>query len=152
MSDTEKIIRGLEVHSGSNKETDCEDCPYDNDMITGGHCIEQLCADALELIKEQRRSLESIVPVNEDVKIYNKRIYCSCGHPVDIRLLFKDKDPVEPEIHMGGISLRHDDPELTVYCGACKGEMVHKYAEYPIDVLKRNYRFCHHCGREVKWA
>ena len=61
------------------------------------------------------------------------------------------KAPVEPEIHMGDISIKHDNPELIVYCGACKGQMVCKYEEYPIDYMRTQYKFCHHCGTPVKW-
>ena len=68
----------------------------------------------------------------------------------DAIALIKDQE-VEPEIHMGGISLKHNDPELIVYCGACKGQMVCKYEEYSTDYMKNQYKYCHHCGRKVKW-
>lgn len=48
MADIEKVIKGLEIcknHDGSN----CLECPYFVD-----ECVDDLCADALELLKEQQ--------------------------------------------------------------------------------------------------
>jgi len=64
----------------------------------------------------------------------------------------KKHEAVEPEIRMTDYLSIREGPELTIFCGACKGEMLRKYSDYPIDYLKKQYRFCHHCGRMVLWS
>ena len=68
----------------------------------------------------------------------------------NFKTMLKMQEPVEPEIHMEDMSLRKD-PELTIFCGACGGEMIHKYSDYPVDVIREHYKYCHHCGREILW-
>jgi len=68
----------------------------------------------------------------------------------DAIIQLKKQQAVEPEIHMEYMSVRKD-PELTFFCGACGGEMIHKYSDYPVDVVKERYKYCHHCGRKVLW-
>lgn len=53
MTNFEKVIKGLECcKTDPSFESDCEDkrCPYKTDLM---QCINHLCADALELLKEQ---------------------------------------------------------------------------------------------------
>ena len=66
--------------------------------------------------------------------------------------LVQGPDPVEPEIRLDTLYAREDHPEMTFFCGACRGEMVRKYSGVPFDMVKQNYQFCHHCGRKVLWA
>lgn len=54
MIDREKVIKGLECHTGLCSES----CPYYN--ITD-YCCEELCRDALELLKEQEAMTEYVI-------------------------------------------------------------------------------------------
>ena len=65
--------------------------------------------------------------------------------------ILKELEPVEPEIKMDSLWSDRRDPGLIVYCGACKGEMLRKYDDYPTDYMKKQYQYCHHCGRMVLW-
>ena len=47
MTDREKVIKGLEIHTKPNSR--CVGCPYPNN----GLCGDQLYVDALALLKEQ---------------------------------------------------------------------------------------------------
>ena len=53
MVDREKVIKGLECHAGLCSES----CPYYN--ITD-FCFEELCMDAIELLKEQEGQIERL--------------------------------------------------------------------------------------------
>ena len=68
-----------------------------------------------------------------------------------LRMYDNDTMPVEPHIRMNTLSIEKDHPELTFFCGVCGCEMVHKYSGVPIEEVKKNYRYCHHCGRQVLW-
>lgn len=50
MTDKEKVIKGLECHSGCGGEYDCTRCPYFESEI----CSEFLAIDVLTLLKEQK--------------------------------------------------------------------------------------------------
>ena len=72
MADKEKIIRGL-FHCKKHDGKDCPDCPYFN-----VECIDDLCADALDLIKELLKEMnEQKITWNEmihpDMKAIEKR-------------------------------------------------------------------------------
>lgn len=63
MTKLEKAIKGLECcKTDPSFESDCEDkgCPYRTDS----YCINCLCADALELLKEQSEKLQE--NINDD--------------------------------------------------------------------------------------
>ena len=52
--DRKKVIKALEIcknHDGSN----CLECPYFVD-----ECVDDLCADALELLKEQQKQIKAL--------------------------------------------------------------------------------------------
>ena len=53
MADREKVLKGLENCSSSDSA--CRECVY-----YGAHCVDNLCADALELLKEQQKLTKSL--------------------------------------------------------------------------------------------
>lgn len=56
MTDREKVINGLECcqkATAVDPEFSCEDCPYNEISVCVQDCRSVLCADALELLKEQ---------------------------------------------------------------------------------------------------
>ena len=54
MVDIEKIIKGLECHKiDTNHRINCADCPYYVDGDNYIRCVNDLHADALELLKER---------------------------------------------------------------------------------------------------
>ena len=53
MPDIDKVIKGLGIHADRSNKTDCDDCPYNKNCFSKGDCIDQLCSDALALLKEQ---------------------------------------------------------------------------------------------------
>lgn len=54
MTDIEKVIKGLEVHTGVY--TVCKGCPYQEQ----GRCQYLLMEDALNLLKEQEAEIERL--------------------------------------------------------------------------------------------
>lgn len=72
-----------------------------------------------------------------------------CNNILDI---LENQDAVKPDIRMGKMYLKGGDPELTVFCGACKAQIIHKNTDFPIEHMKNIYKYCHHCGRKVKWT
>lgn len=52
MADREKVIKGLECCGDT---MNCNECPYDSEM---GGCFRNLKADALNLLKEQKKQIE----------------------------------------------------------------------------------------------
>ena len=66
----EKVIKGLKLHGDS--KADCDECPYRNGESPGYGCLEELCKDAISLLKEQEPKL---VRIDED------SVHCpSCGN------------------------------------------------------------------------
>ena len=61
MEDIEKAIKGLECCLRESEHIDdnpCKDCPYyDVDSGIGGRCMEEKDKDALELLKQYKKSL-----------------------------------------------------------------------------------------------
>lgn len=55
MPDREKVIRGLKLHGDPKAE--CDECPYRNEDSPGYGCLENLCNDAISLLKEQEESI-----------------------------------------------------------------------------------------------
>ena len=55
-NDTE-ILKALEICSSETRTLRCEDCPYHNDTDDIS-CSDQICKDAIELIKKQRAEIE----------------------------------------------------------------------------------------------
>ena len=71
MPDIEKVIKGLECCYNRTDDPQtikclCSDCQYNNDDITGRRCHIELCEDALELLKEQRRFIKFLYNVIPD--------------------------------------------------------------------------------------
>ena len=60
MTDREKVIKGLECHTGLCSES----CPYYN--ITD-YCFEELCRDALELLKMQEDRIGTLTRAIEQM-------------------------------------------------------------------------------------
>jgi len=84
MADREKVIKGLEtcipMKYETNEEKECrhEQCPYgrENHKPMNG-CFWDLMADALELLKEQKKTIEAL---KKDLDILAKRInWHSCS-------------------------------------------------------------------------
>ena len=51
MAELEKVIKGLECCKAIHIYL-CNECPYRDDDVDDDNCKENLCADALELLKE----------------------------------------------------------------------------------------------------
>jgi len=57
MIDRKKVIKGLEIcYCPPSK---CEDCPY-HDLQDEQSCNDELCLDALSLLKEQEQIIEDL--------------------------------------------------------------------------------------------
>ena len=63
MPNREKVIKGIEFHG--DYKADCRKCPYHNEESLGEGCVEELCHDALELLKDQT-PLVPIIASSED--------------------------------------------------------------------------------------
>jgi hypothetical protein len=61
--DREKVIKGLEFCQGACGTC----CPYWNGSMTDGSCMVKLHADALALLKEQEKEIESLNVALENV-------------------------------------------------------------------------------------
>jgi len=55
--DKEKVIKGLEICYFPPSK--CEDCPYHN-LPDEQSCNDELCSDALALLKEQAQTIEDL--------------------------------------------------------------------------------------------
>ena len=91
MPDREKVIKGLQAHADGcgyrSHHCDAMDCPY---RYGDESCdIEEMCRDALELLKEQ----EAIKPFSDDDGAYwcgschedmvwHQKFCSNCGKPV----------------------------------------------------------------------
>ena len=53
--DSEKVVKGLK----SCSEVDCTECQYGTEGHGHNDCIERLCADTLDLIKEQKKAMKA---------------------------------------------------------------------------------------------
>ena len=53
--DREKVIKGLEHCIINHDSRDCTSCPYYH-----GDCVDDLCADALALLKEQEEKIRQL--------------------------------------------------------------------------------------------
>ena len=56
---TAKVIKGLECCKAIHIYL-CSSCPYHDDDVDDNNCQESLCADALELLKEQETEWEHL--------------------------------------------------------------------------------------------
>ena len=74
MPNKEKVMRGLEICYRGGFDG-CKRCPYDEDSF----CQEQLCADALALLKEQEPRM---VTAEEMAQIEPDTVYWGEGHHV----------------------------------------------------------------------
>ena len=56
---TAKVIKGLECCKAIHIYL-CSGCPYYDDDLDDNNCQESLCAEALELLKEQQKLIDDI--------------------------------------------------------------------------------------------
>jgi len=81
MIDEDKVIKGLK-HCSSNQA--CRECVYH-----GVHCIDDMCADALELLKQQKETIVTLALNKEKAEQTRESVkptidkfgdaYCICG-------------------------------------------------------------------------
>lgn len=91
---------------------------------------ERICIDAINLLKA------------DDELIYKLR---------DIAKMAEEQmTEVEPD--MTGLFFTLKGSMFTVLCGKCHGEMIKVDPFTDVDYMKRQYQFCHHCGKKVKWT
>lgn len=114
--DRERVVKGLEYckeHDGAN----CPECPYFDAM-----CVDDLSADALELLKEQDALCFALEQANNTNKYLNDVLA---------------KKGVEPKKIVGLIDC--SSPWLQYSCGNCK------------EPLLIRYKFCPNCGKPIRW-
>lgn len=75
MTDTEKIIKGIEI-CGDDKSS-CKDCPYYE--LKSPMCLEILHKEAVNLIHRQQTALEKQIPKKPDYEDYDAKCPV-CGH------------------------------------------------------------------------
>ena len=110
MTDRGKVLEGLK-HCSSNLA--CRECVYH-----GVHCIDDLCADALELIKEQGETIVNLALNKEKVDQTRESVkptvdefgnaYCICGESVGF---IPQNDKTLPKV-------------LCNYCNECGRKLV----------------------------
>lgn len=106
------------------KSTDktCSDCPYNGEV-----CTISLCDDVLSLLKEQEEEIENLKQ--------------TCQSMMEGVCLLKEQEAVEPIPFFTETGA--ESPNYVI-CGHCKSikAMMEKH-------IKQKY--CHECGRKVKW-
>ncbi|MBP5728500.1 MAG: hypothetical protein J6Y48_15625 [Clostridia bacterium] len=73
---------------------------------------------------------------------------------IEVMKMVEQKEPAEPQMVMAEISTTERRPKMRSYCGACGGLMFEIEGSEPVERMREEYRFCHHCGVEVnyKWT
>jgi len=105
-------------------------CPYSSEV---GCDLNQILADALELLKEQEDLGTELTNAVELIHKKNERI----------EKLLKEQEAVEP-------TFKQDKDGIYVWaCGSCGAYMYHIYEG--IDKAKEYAKFCRQCGKAVKW-
>ena len=79
MPDREKVIKALELCSDKTALFVCNQCPYDGTGEEGSCDMEQLCADALALLKEQEAVFKPHY-IDEHGKHFICGVECSACH------------------------------------------------------------------------
>ena len=112
MIDEDKIMKGLK-HCSSNQA--CRECVYH-----GVHCIDDMCADALELLKQQKETIVTLAMNKEKADQTRETIkptvdefgnaYCICGEHVGF---FPQINKALPKIRLN-------------YCHSCGRKLVWK--------------------------
>lgn len=121
--DRGKIIKAYEECLCNNNHDFCSEC-YQDGPGFGIVCRNNVCRDALALLKEQETMMQCI-----------KEKCCICPHcancDVDENGLIKEKEAVKP---------RRIDGKRNhfIKCGNCNYDLV------------TGFQFCPHCGHEVK--
>lgn len=170
MADLEKVITGLELCTNISPDGCLMLCPYkdEKDETYSGFCEQVLKQDALALLKEQEERLRKLQKDKDKLclevsewkhkfhdappKFVSQRVVDQIRWERDTALsqleqigkgfgskmddivaLLKEQEPVKPI---------EGDPVTQGFkylCGKCHWKIV------------RNYTYCHHCGKEVKW-
>ena len=73
MPDKDKVIKGLTVHCDYFAE--CDECPYRNEGSPGVGCVDELCNDAIDLLKEQ----EPVKPIRINTNFEQSWKCGECG-------------------------------------------------------------------------
>ena len=125
MNNREKVIKGLK-HCGFGDPGPCyeNDCPYYQSL----DCTDELKKDILDLLKEQE--------VKEQC-LKTKCVICPhCANcDVDENGLLKEQKPIPC-----GEKIKAGDIMLDFYeCGYCN------------NAIRKPWRYCPFCGKEVKW-
>lgn len=122
MIDREKAIKGLKNHRDGRFHS-CDDCPYVNDA----GCQFKLYSDALALLEEQD-GLARVVDQEHRVNDYLN------GEIERLKALLKEQEAARPDLGYSG-----DGTTWWNICGNCR------------TAINPNDKFCHECGRQVKW-
>ena len=85
MADIEKVVKALEQCTVGSPS--CDGCPYD---INSSKCMFLLHTDALDLLKEQRETIDELTSAAKALK---QIVHCrDCKHQVDRGRKYKECD------------------------------------------------------------
>ena len=146
----ENVIKGLEcclpmtTRSGFG---DCKNCPYDRKITFEGgicECCHELMMDALELVKGQEPEALDAQKQDSDVGCWYDITHNYTLEQVVSAL--KAQEPVKPTVE-------HNLAGQPMWCcGNCGTTLFFKFPRQTDDEDQRSeHRFCHYCGRKVKW-
>ena len=121
MKKFERVLKGLECCKTGPSDCEDKECPYEPDLM---HCIEHLCADALELLNE--REAHSVC-TKERCPMNANTITEDCN----VKTCPWRTEALTPKVSISG---------LWYECPVCG-----RYLTEDVD------HYCGRCGRKVKW-
>ena len=134
MADREKVLKGLECCCSMTGEA-CRQCPYDEEcaeMIGSGFA--HLCSDALELLKEQQKTIVSLQST------INKLTKALAEQPEQKFFVDSDGKMTPLPVQKHGHWIRSPKFLSESQCSVCKETHVGDY---------RMFKFCPDCGARM---
>ncbi len=174
MTKLEKVTKGLECcKTGPTFQSDCEDkkCPYRTDP---NRCIETLCTDALELLKDSGQDEGWLCEKRTSGRQLTD-LLCACGNKVyftallfrdgftanelfcpncglSMRSPYNDKGGAWLRKHWEEVVLKKQEPILHGEKIKAGDVMLDFYeCGYCKNAIRKPWKYCPFCGKEVTW-